>query len=78
MLYAVHNSLNEFMDPLGSLWNEAKAGPFKLAGNTLHRRRSSPVLRIITNMWSYGSEEPSYMSNGGMAKPRGGSKLKMC
>ena len=44
---AAHNSLNEFMDPLGSLWNQARAGPFKLAGNTLHRRRSFPELRII-------------------------------
>ena len=71
-----HNSPNEFMDPLGSLWNQAKAGPFKLAGNTLHRRRSFPILRIIAwlkcIMWSYGSEEPSYMVNGGMTKPWGG------
>ena len=34
---AAHNSPNEFMDPLGSLWNQAKAGPLRLAGNTLHR-----------------------------------------
>ena len=42
-----HNSLNEFMNPLGSLWNQARVGPFRLAGNTLHRRRSIPALRII-------------------------------
>ena len=35
---ATHNSLNEFMDPLGSFWNHARAGPFSLAGNTLHKR----------------------------------------
>ena len=74
---AAHNSLNELMDPLGSLWNQARAGPFRLAGNTLHRRSSFPALRIIAwlkcNMWSYGSEEPSYMANGGMTKPRGES-----
>ena len=55
------------MDPLGSLWNQASAGPFRLAGNTLHRRRSFPALRFITwlkcSMWSYGSEEPSYIAN---------------
>ena len=36
---ATHNSSNEFMDPLGSLWNQARAGPFRLAGNILHKRR---------------------------------------
>ena len=74
---ATHNSPNEFMDPLGSLWNQARAGPFRLAGNTLHRRRSFVVLRIIAwlkcSIWSYGSEEPSYIANGGMTKPREGS-----
>ena len=74
---AAHNTLNEFMDPLESLWNKAKAGPFRLARNTLHKRRSSPALRIIASLkciiWSYGSEEPSYIANGGMAKPLGGS-----
>ena len=74
---AAHISLNEFMDPLGSLWNQARADPFRLAVNTLHRRRSFPALRIITMlkciMWSYGSEEPSYIENGGMAKPWGDS-----
>ena len=74
---ATHNSLNEFMDPLGSLWNQARVDPLRLIGNTLHRIRSFPTLRIIAwlkcIMWSYGSEEPSYMANGGMAKPWGGS-----
>ena len=32
---AAHSSPNVFMDPLGSLWNHAKAGPLRLAGNTL-------------------------------------------
>ena len=32
-----HNSLNELMDPLGSLWNQSRVGPFRLVGNTLHR-----------------------------------------
>ena len=72
-----HNSLNEFMDPLGSLWNQARVGPFRLAGNTLHKTRSFLALRIIAwlkcNMWLYGSEDPSYMANSGMAKPWGGS-----
>ena len=72
-----HNSLNELMNPLGSLWNQARVGPFKLAGNTLHRSQSFPALRIIArlkcSMWSYGSEEPAYMANGGMAKSQGGS-----
>ena len=27
-----HNSLNELIDLHGSLWNQARAGPFKLAG----------------------------------------------
>ena len=44
---AVHSSSNLFIDPLGSLWNHAKAGPLRLAGNTLQSSRSSPVLRII-------------------------------
>ena len=35
---ATHNSLNELIDPRGSLWNQARAGPFKLAENTLHNR----------------------------------------
>ena len=42
-----HNSPNEFIDPPGSLWNQAKAGPLRLAGNTLHKSLSSPALRII-------------------------------
>ena len=42
-----HNSPNEFIDPLGSLWNQAKAGPLRLTGNTLHRSLSSLALRII-------------------------------
>ena len=74
---AAHNSLNELMDPLGSLWNQVRVGPFRLTGNTLHRIRSFPALKIIAwlkcNMWSYGSVEPSYMTNDGMTKPRGGS-----
>ena len=44
---AAHKSPNVFMDPLGSLWNHAKAGPLRLAGNTLQSSRSSPALRII-------------------------------
>ena len=43
----VHSSSNEFIEPLGSLWNQARAGPFKLAVNTLHKRRSFPALRIM-------------------------------
>ena len=73
---AAHNSLNELMDPLGSLWNQARASPFSLARNTLHRRWSFPALRIITwlkcSMWSYGLVEASYMANNGMAKLWGG------
>ena len=42
-----NNSSNEFIDPLGSLWNQAKVEPLRLAGNTLHRSLSSSVLRII-------------------------------
>ena len=44
---AAHNSLKELIDLCESLWNQAKAGPFKLAKNTLHSKRSSPVLSII-------------------------------
>ena len=44
---AAHSLSNVFMDPLGSLWNLAKAGPLRLAGNTLQSSRSSPALRII-------------------------------
>ena len=72
-----HSSLNEFIDPLGSLWNQARAGPFRLAGNTLHKRRSFPALRIIVwlkcSIWSYGSVESSYIENDDIVKPRGGS-----
>ena len=32
-----HISLNEFIDHLGSLLNQARAGPFRLVGNTLHK-----------------------------------------
>ena len=74
---AAHSSLNEFIDPLVSLWNQAKAGLFGLAENTLHERRSFPVLRIIVwlkcSIWSYGSAEPSYIANDGITKPRRGS-----
>ena len=44
---AAHSSLNILIDLRGSLWNQARAGPFRLAGNTLHNRRSSPALSII-------------------------------
>ena len=44
---ATHNSPNEFRDPLGSLWNHARAGPFRLVRKTLHISRSFPALRII-------------------------------
>ena len=44
---AAHISLNELIDPRGSLWNQARAGPFKLAENTLHNRRLSLALSII-------------------------------
>ena len=74
---ATHSSLNEFMDPLGSLWNQAKADPFRLAGNTLHKRWSFPALRIIVwlkcSIWSYGSVELSYIANDIIIKPWGGS-----
>ena len=74
---AAHSSLNEFIDPFESLWNQARAYPFRLAGNTLHKRRSFPALRIIVwlkcSIWSYGSIEPSYIANDGVTKPWGGS-----
>ena len=74
---STHGLLNEFIDPLESLWNQARAGPFRLAGNTLHKRQSFSVLRIIIwlkcSIWSYGSVEPSYIANGGITKPQGGS-----
>ena len=44
---AAHNSLNELINLCGSLWNQSRAGLFKLAGNTLHNRRSSHALSII-------------------------------
>ena len=44
---AAHSSPNVFMDPLGILWNHAKVGPLRLAGNTLQSSRSSLALRII-------------------------------
>ena len=44
---AAQSSLNEFIDPLRSLWNQARVGPLRLAGNTLHKRRSFPAQRII-------------------------------
>ena len=73
---ATHISLNEFIDPLGSLWNQARVGPFRLAGNTLHKRRSFPVLKIIVwlkcSIWSYRSVEPLYIANDGIMKPWGG------
>ena len=74
---ATHSSLNEFIDPLGSLWNQARVGPFRLAENTLHKRRSFPALRIIVwlkcSIWLYGSVEPSYIANDDITKLRGGS-----
>ena len=73
---AAHSSLNEFMDPLRSLWNQARVAPFRLAGNTLHKRRSFPVLRIIVwlkcSIWSYESVEPSYIANDDITNSRGG------
>ena len=73
---ATHSSLNEFIDPLRSLWNQDRAGPVRLAGNTLHKRRSFPTLRIIVwlkcSIWSYGSVEPSYVENDGIMKTWGG------
>ena len=72
-----HNSLNELMETLKSLWNQARASPFGLAGNTLHCRQSFPALKIIAwlkcSMWSYESKEKSYMANSDIAKPQGGS-----
>ena len=38
---AAHNSLNELINLHKSLWNQARVGPFKMAGNTLHNRRSA-------------------------------------
>ena len=74
---AAHNSLNELIDLHGSLWNHARTGPFKLAGNTLHSKRLFPALSIIAwlkcSMISYGSKEPSYMEKDGMTKPWSGS-----
>ena len=73
---ATHILLNEFIDPLGSLWNQARAGHFRLAGNTLQMRWSLPVLRIIVllkcSIWSYLSVEASYVENDGITKPRMG------
>ena len=75
---AAHSSLNEFIDPLGSLWNQARAGPFWLVENTLHKRRSFHALRITVwlkcSIWSYESIEPSYIANDGITKPPGGGE----
>ena len=35
-----HSSWNKFIELRGSLWNQANARPRKLAGNTLHNKRS--------------------------------------
>ena len=71
-----HSLLNEFIDHLGSLWNQARVGPFRLVGNTLQKRRSFPTLRIIVwlkcSIWSYESVEPSHIANDGITKSRGG------
>ena len=82
---AAHRSPNEYIDPLGSLWNQARAGPFMLAGNTLHMRRSLPALRIIVwlkcSIWSYGSVVPSYIPNDNIRKGGGGgggSYFRIC
>ena len=45
---AAHNSLNVLIDLHGNLWNQARAGPFRLPENTFHNRQSSPALSIIT------------------------------
>ena len=70
-----HSSPNEFIEPLGSLWNQARVGPFRLARNTLHKRRSFPTLRIIIwlkcSIWSYGSVKSSYIANDNITKPGG-------
>ena len=44
---AAYSLSNVFMDPLGSLWNHAKVGPLRLAGNTLQSSQSSLTLKII-------------------------------
>ena len=44
---AAHNSLNELIDLRGSLWNQGRARPFKLVGNTLYSKRLFPALSII-------------------------------
>ena len=44
---AACSSLNEFIELRRSLWNQANAIPRKLAGNTLHNRRSLPAFSII-------------------------------
>ena len=53
-----------------------QSGPFRLAGNTLHKRRSFLALRIFVwlkcSIWSYGSVEPLYIENDGITKPQGG------
>ena len=45
---ALYNSLNEFIELCGSMWNQANAGPRKLAGNTLHNKQSLLAFRIIS------------------------------
>ena len=42
-----HVSLNEFIELCKSLWNQANAGPHRLAGNTSHNMRSLPAFSII-------------------------------
>ena len=45
---ALYNSLNKFIELCGSMWNQANAGPRKLAGNTLHNKQSLLEFRIIS------------------------------
>ena len=40
-----HNLLNEFMDPLGSLWNQVKAGPFQTSQEYLAQKTIIPCAK---------------------------------
>ena len=73
---AAHSSPNEFRDPLRSLWNQARAGPFRPFREYLTQKLIVPGVKehyLVKVQHMIVSEESSYIANGGMTNSRGGS-----
>ena len=68
--------MREPVKPGRSRWNQERAGPWRLVGNTLHNNKSLPISSVIICQkcikWSKESLDLSYMVNLGTRNPLGG------